>query len=185
MSADILGLLVGDLISIPSALSQQWGLFSGGSPVVLADSIIEFEYKQNWTQSTYPIEQGSFTSYDKVANPFTAQLIFAKGGSDADREAFLSALQAIAGDYNLYDIVTPDAIYLDVNIGQQDYRRTASEGNGLIQVAVQVMEIRESATTTFTSTQSASGSDPVNDGTVQTTTPSASQQTAVDGIGAE
>ena len=162
--------LTGDLIGLALlGLPPIWGIFFSGIPVVIADSIVEMEFKRNWSQSTYPIEQGGFQNYDKVANPASIQLILSKGGSASDRELFLDALNLVAGNLLLYDVITPDQVYLDYNIAQLDYRRTATQGNGLLQVAIQLLEIRESAQTDFTNTQSPASADTQSNGNTNPT----------------
>ena len=82
-------LLVSDLVNQFAAIfGPQRGIFLEGIPVVTAESVISFEYRQDYTIADYPVEGGVFESYDKVQVPFLAKIRFAQGGSTADREAF-------------------------------------------------------------------------------------------------
>jgi hypothetical protein len=83
------------------------------------------------------------------------------GGSD-----LLDSVAAIAGDLNLYNVRTPEATYADVNVVHYDYRRTARNGVGLIEVDVWVREVRVTGLSTFGNTALPSGADPANLGTV-------------------
>ena len=165
--------------SITAALglaSNQWGVFDQNhNPIILADSVVEVAYRRDFQISDYPIEQGGFSSYNKVRIPFDARVTFAKGGMDSDRAAFLSSIQSVAGDLNLYNVICPDDQFLNVNVMHVDYRRRAQNGVGLLLVEVWLQEIRISATSSFTNTASPSGADPVNVGTVQTTAPTAAE----------
>lgn len=153
----------------------QWGIYSGGLPVVVADSVISLEYKQEWTISDYPVEQGGFESFDKVALPFDARVRFSAGGSELSREVLLSSIAAIAGTLELFSVVTPEVFYPNVTIRHYDYRRTSTNGLGLIIVDVWCEEVRQSANTDATSTASfdgsatsqSSGASQINGGTVQ------------------
>jgi hypothetical protein len=100
----LLPLLTSDAASLfaGSSLDRQWGIFLGGAPVIVADTVIGFDYRQQWALSDYPVERGGFETYDKVATPFDGRLRFAAGGSAANRAALLASLEAIAGDLNLY-----------------------------------------------------------------------------------
>ncbi len=159
--------LTTDIISFPViSFGSQWGLFLDGAQITTWDAVISFDYKQDWTIATYPIEEGGFVNYDKVSNPFEARFTFAKGGSNADREAFLSAWSLAASSLSLYSISTPDQVYIDVNISHWDYNRTATQGNGLLSIDVWTMEIRESANTTFANTNAPSAAATVNNGNV-------------------
>lgn len=157
-------------------LGPQWGIFLDGSPIIQTEIIASFEYRQEWVVADYPIEEGSFESYDKVATPFDARFRFAAGGSLAARQALLDSIAAIAGDTNIYDIVTLEEVYPSVSIHHYDYRRESGTGRGLLVVDVWCSEVRV-ATTSYagSATQAASGTDPTNSGTVQGTAPTPSQ----------
>lgn len=181
-----LGLLRGDVASAILGLgAPQWGIFSSsGSPVVLADNVLTMEYRQDWSIADFPIEQGGFESYDKVNNPFMARIRFGCGGSVERRQAFLNSISNIAGDLKLYNVVTPEQVYLNVNIARYDYKRSADSGLGLMQVEVHLLEIRQNTATAFSATKSPSGASPTNNGTVQAVTPAGKISSAIAGVGA-
>lgn len=164
-------LLTQDAISTPQSVpAQKWGLYSQGEPVILADNVIEIEYKQNWAIADYQMEEGAFESYDKVSNPFEIALAFSCGGSIDQRQQFLDSIKNIAGDLNLYDVYTPEENYLNVNISHYDYKRTATNGMGLIVVNIYVQQIRITTTSPFNNTTNVGSNARVNDGVAQTTT---------------
>jgi len=137
--ADVLGLFYG-------FTREQWGIYQGGGLVVAADTVTAFSYKQSWSVSDFPLERGAFESYDKVQVPFDARFTFVAGGSSARRQALLDSLAAIAGNLELYTVVTPDAVYGPVTITNYDYDRAANHGLGLLSVDVWTLEVRETAT---------------------------------------
>jgi len=184
LSAFTQNVLTADTATFPINQTQpQWGIFQDGQPVVLADNVASFEYKQAWTISDYPVEQGGFESYDKVNSPFDVRLRFSRGGSEQDREEFLASIEDIAGTTDLYDVVTPERTYSSVNINNYAYSRTALNGVGLMVVEIWGQEIRVTATADFTNsnTKSADGADTANDGTVQPASPTP-QQSALSSI---
>lgn len=151
-------LLAADALGIfSSGLSQQWGLYKDGLPVIIADSVVSFDYRQDWTISSYPLEEGAFESYDKVQQPFDVRLRFVTGGSEADREAMLSTVANAAASLDLLDAVTPEAIYNSVNVVHQDYKRD-KERVGMIVIDVWLKEVRVTATSAFGNTQSTQNS---------------------------
>lgn len=169
-------LLVTDLLILfPGALTPQWGIFLDGEPIIVPDTIVNFEYKQDWSIMEYPIEQGSFETYNKVQHPFETRLRMSTGGTKAARQAFLAQLQAIAGDLNLYDVVTPEIVYPSCNIMHVDYRRAAQQGANMITVDVWLKQINDNVETTFSNTQQPDGASPVSGGNVQPVTPTTSQ----------
>src|SRR5258708_40358358 len=98
-------LLVADVLSaLSSALfGPQWGIFKDGIAVVIADSVITVDYKQDWTIATFPVEQGGFESYDKVSNPFDVRVRVASGGFEVARQALLESIEAVANSLDLFD----------------------------------------------------------------------------------
>jgi len=145
-------LLVADAISVFGLFDQQrWGLFKNNLPVVVADNVVSFDFKQDYTVSNYPLEQGAFESYDKVTVPFDVRLQFSMGGSELDRQEFLQSITAIAGTLDLFDAVTPEQVYPSVNVVHCDYRRTSGSGLGLLVVDVWCLQVRVTAQTSFSS----------------------------------
>lgn len=160
-------------------LPPQWGIFAqSGKTVVTADAVKGFEYKQDWSLADYPIEDGGFETYDKVQTPFSVRVQFISGGSFSNRQALINSVKAIAADLNLYDVVTPEATYMSCNVMHYDYKRTATNGAGLIEVDVWLQEIRVRTPATLSTTQP-SGTDAVSGGQVQTTDTTPAQSQAV------
>lgn len=174
-TADGAGVLAG-------AVGQQWGIFKDGAPVVVAETVVTLDYRQTWSISDYPLEEGAFESYNKVHLPFDARVQFASGQSDAAREELLNSISAIAPTLELYDVVTPEVVYQSVNVNHYDYRRSSTNGVGLLKVDVWLQQVRVTATAAFSNTKSPSGASAVNGGTVQTTTPTQPQAAQAAGV---
>jgi hypothetical protein len=156
--------------------APQWGIFLNGQAVVEADTITTFSYQQDWAVADYPIEGGGFESYDKVNTPYRAEIQFVTGGSITKREALLASIAAIGDTLTLYDVVTPEAVYQGVNVEHYNYRRTSTNGLGLMIVNVGVLEIREDNTSNnFQNPADPSGFKAAPAGNVQSQTPAAGQ----------
>lgn len=165
--------LPADQITATAGINR-WGIYTkGGVRALKPDSVTAVNYSFEYHIADFPIEEGGFESYDKVAMPFDAMVVMTKGGKLADRRAFLSALEDIKADRELYNVVTPERTYLSVNIVGARIDRSREQGAGLISVEVRLREIRENVTTAFSSTTDPSSADVKNDGAVQTTTPTA------------
>jgi hypothetical protein len=167
-----LRLLIGDapgIITDPAAI--RWGIFLDGNSVIEAESVASFEYRQEWTISNYPVEEGAFQSYDKVATPFDVRLRFSQGGSEEDRFIMLSSVEDVVNSLSLYDAVTPERTYQSVNFMHYDYKRTNENGAGMLIVEMWGTEIRVTGKAAFSNTASPSGTAAVNAGVVQTSGP--------------
>lgn len=176
-------LLVADTVAslFAGAGEPQWGIFLDGLAIIPYDSEVSFDYKKDYSVSDYTIEQGGFESYDKVEHPFDVKIRLATGGSLANRQAFLAALDAVIADTNLYDAVVPETVYTDVNFTHYDLHREAQRGATLLIVDLWGIQIRQAGSSTFssTNTQQPSGANTVAAGGVQTQPTSAAQITAV------
>lgn len=176
--ANVATVLAADVFQFVSSLFvPQWGIFFGGVPVVLADNVVTVDFKQEFSISNFPIEQGAFESYDKVGSPFEAKVRFSAGGSILSRRALIDSVNAVSVSLDLFDIVTPEETYRSVNVFHYDYHRSADRGAGLIVIDVWCQEIRQNAVAAFSNTQAPSGASPVSGGTVQTS-PATSGQDA-------
>jgi hypothetical protein len=175
--ANVATLLVADVFQFVSSLFvPQWGIFFAGVPVILADNVVSVDFKQEWSISNYPVEEGAFESYDKVNSPFEARVRFSAGGSIFERKALIESVNAVANSLSLFDVVTPEETYRNVNVYHYDYHRSADRGAGLIVIDVWCLEVRTSAVAAFSNTQSPSGASPVSGGAVQAQ-PATSDQT--------
>jgi hypothetical protein len=177
LGGNLVSLLAGDALALfAGAIGiSPWGIYYGGIPVVLADNVAAFSYKRGATIADYPIEGGAFVSYDKVQTPFDARFTFTAGGSQIKRQAFLAGLEALVGDTNTYNVVTPDAVYAGVNIVNVDYQRTAVNGVGLVTASVWALQVRSAPLALLTNVIDPSSAGQVNGGPVQVSPASAVQ----------
>lgn len=166
--------LVADIVSY-FATGPQWGIFLNGVQAIKPDSVVDFTYKSEYTLSDYPVEQGAFQTYDKVQVPYDVRLRLSAGGSASKRQTFMTALETLKASLSLYTVMTPEFIYPSVNFTHIDYKRTATNGVGLIVADVWGLQVRQTATTAFSNTKSAAGASPVSNGTVQPVPPTNSQ----------
>jgi hypothetical protein len=178
-SAAITILTSDTLLGYGAGAPPLWGIYQNGAPVVIADTVTELDYRQEWSVADYPVERGGFESYDKVNTPFRIRIRFASGGSVANREALLASIAAIGDTLDLFDVVTPEAVYTSVNVERYDYRRSATNGLGLMIVDIDVLEIREDPGQNFQNTVSPSGFAAAPTSSVQSQTTTQSVPTGV------
>jgi hypothetical protein len=138
---------------------SQWGIFLNGAQAFPYNSVIDFDYKQDNQIADYPVEPSDgtqsvgFQSYDKVQLPFDVRVRVASGGQESDRQALLVAARAASSDLNLYDVVTPEDTYSSCNIAHVDWKRASMNGVGVVVVDFWFQEVRQTATSTFSNTQ--------------------------------
>jgi len=160
--------LTRDAPAVAAGARAAWGIYKPGGDLALKiDSVLALEPGREFRISDYPVEQGAFQSYNKVATPAETRITVTKGGTDTDRQGFLDTLDTLIESTDLFNIVTPDASFLDRNIVRYDYRRTNDHGATLLTVEIQTIEVRQSVQATFSDSKQPSGAKPANAGPVQ------------------
>lgn len=159
--------------------TPQWAITdSTGNTALSPDSVIEFEYRGEMKICSHPVEQGSFSSYNKIACPFDVRMVLScNGNGPMSRDQFLSAIETMRESTDLVSIVTPDDVYDNCNLVHVDYRRDARQGVSLIMVQLWFQEVRQGSSTT-TSTAQPDGADPSQQGQVSPINPTTQQQSA-------
>lgn len=177
----VLGAAVGAAQLVRSFLSKPvWGIFRTqdkavttvhGKPIVVPDSIIEFGYQKETSITSAPTQQGAFTDYNRVANPFETHLRMTKGGTEKERTTFIKQIDDL-DTIQLYDIFTPEKVYLKVNFTRFELTRRGAQGAyWLAEVDLYFREIR-TVTSQYTTTmidqpQDPSSTNVQNDGVQQ------------------
>lgn len=120
---------VSQFLGAATAAKPTWAILdANGNVIIQPDSFLDFDNSNEWKIADFPIQDGEFSSYNKVVIPYTASVKLSKGGSLQDRKNLLDKIQSIAGDTNLYSILTPEKQYPDVNILRYAIRRLGREG---------------------------------------------------------
>lgn len=174
---------ISSLLWRASMSPPSWGVFDDqGNQVLFPDSVLEFSNRQEYEISNFPVQAGSFASYNKVIQPFLVQLRFSKGGTQDDRSAFLQALDSLAQSIDLFTITTPERVYLNVNLERYEVIRRGAKGAYFLTEVdayfTQVLQVQPQYTTTAVQLPNASTSsaEPVsNVGSVQSTTPTSQE----------
>lgn len=177
-----------DILFQATKAAPVWGVFnSQGNRVIDADNVMEFDYRNEYTISNFPVQQGAFASYNKVAHPFETSIVLTKGGSELDRALFLQQCQTVSDSLDTYYIFTPERDYLNVNCTRMQLSRKDVKGAFFLVVELfftQIVEVDaqySASGSQGTSTANAANPDalpPVNNGTVQALPPTAQTQTA-------
>lgn len=164
-----------------------WGVFDSANVSVLAaDSIMDFGWRPEYRVSNYPVQQGEFASYNKVRLPFVCSVVAAKGGTLAQRNAFLQQVDALVASLSLYTIITPEKSYVSVNVERAELSRRGSGNAHYFDVELfftQIIEVAPQYSTTAGAPSTANASvasaiPTTNRGLNTAQTPSTAVQTA-------
>ena len=136
----------------------------------VVDSFLDLKYNHDSKVSDFPVELGAFTSYNKVLEPAKAKIRLAAGGK-ALMAPFMSALEHEVAAANLYNIYTPEMVYLSMTLEKVGYPREQEHGRNMIVADLEFVQVRQVSPsyTTIKSPAKPVSSSRVNCGLVQPT----------------
>jgi hypothetical protein len=182
---------IGNLALIGAGALRQLGLIGDpkvwqilkkdGKPMITPDSVLALEYRGEAKIATYPVEGGTFGSYNKVQTPADLHIVMTCAGKAMTRDIFLARMEWMRISTELMQIVTPDESYMSMCLTGYDYRRTSTNGVTLLTVNASFTEVMETASTTYTQTAKPSGAATVNNGSTKAEAPSPAVAPAMTG----
>ncbi|AVQ10320.1 hypothetical protein [Myoviridae environmental samples] len=122
-----------------------WGVFNSGSTsrAIELSSVVEVDVSADSRVSDYPVQTGSFVSYNKVANPNFITLRVTKDGSETSRVELLQWLEENKKDTTLFDILTPESRYSSMTLVGYRLSRSARSGAAMIVADTLWQEVRQ------------------------------------------
>lgn len=111
-----------------------------GNKVLNWDSCISFVYKNSSTITEAPQESGAFISYNKVGSPF---IINTRGTSlkSGDRKKFIEEANGLLLSLELYDFITPEQTYKNVNLTALSNAKEATAGYSIVAIDFTFQEV--------------------------------------------
>lgn len=133
----------GNPLGDPAAFTGLTGdaLEAAGLGVTLSTNAVD--YSKETKISDFPLERGSFASYNKVETPASPIVTLCLSGSENNRRTFLDAIDKAVKSTDLYSVVTPEVVYLEYSIEKYNYSRRSSKGATLLVVEINLKEIRQ------------------------------------------
>lgn len=134
-----------------------------------------------------PIEEGSFTSYNKTTEPISISIEAMMQGESTELQSTLTRLVDIQNGTEKLSVSTPYYEYPNMTLESIDYEMSTANGLGFLAVKLSLKEIREVeaaysevSADAITTTQAASPSDvsAVDTGTVATQAPTEAEAEA-------
>lgn len=140
----ILGNLVGaayDFLFPP----PKWGIyFPGTSDIAMhVSSVVELDISGEAVVSNYPIERGSFTTYNKVLQPMYFGLRITRDGAEYLRSDMANWLMRERDEQSLFDVVTPTYTWQNVTLVSFREVKNARSGAAMMTVDCVFQEVRE------------------------------------------
>jgi len=128
----------------PPAFMNDWNLYgTDGIAVFDIDTCIDFKMDAQSKVSMFPVEKGSFTSYNKVQEPYRVKVQLSVGGDPTRIQDMIDTLEKIRKSTDLYHLVTPEATYLSCTLDKYSYERTRTDGKNLLTAHLDLLEVRQ------------------------------------------
>ena len=114
-----------------------------GTYALQPDSFVKFEFKEDHKICSYPVENGSFSSYNKITMPYEIKMTVTKGGIFAITP-FINQIKELLDSTKILAIVTPDSTYASASLTNFTYRKEAKNGAVLLIADLTFQEVRVS-----------------------------------------
>ncbi|ASC05187.1 phage baseplate protein [Acetobacter pasteurianus] len=179
-----------------SDAASHWGIFDASKNRVLAAAhVISLDGQSSYRISDAPLEEGAFSSYNKVTAPSIYRILVICDGSEIGggglsdlvsmysignfknaltgsgdmyvRKDFLDTLEALEQDTNLYSVATPEKVYRNVNILGSRWSRSSRGGITMPAVEIALQTVRLTATSSFSNAHEPQGQPLQTNGVVQ------------------
>lgn len=146
--------------------------------------IFEMDVRNGGSVVSSPVEEGSFTSYNKTTEPLEIMAVLSFNGSDSYLQSVLDNLRTLKESVTTFSIETPAYEYQNMTLQNFDHSWRREQGRGVLYVHCVFIEIREvqvaytETAITQANTKDASATSTVNGGLKQAQTPNTAQETA-------
>jgi hypothetical protein len=125
-----------------SKATPVWGVFdSSGNLAIAPQSIAAFGMRSEWRISDYPVQDGTFASYDKVTVPREIMVRMMIGKTLQDRVAFELACETVAASLDTYTIITPEKSYQNMNCLRHEVNRVETKGAYFIEAEMYFRQV--------------------------------------------
>lgn len=116
--------------------APKWGIYIRGAEVsdVSFSSIAAVDMSAEAVVSDYPIESGSFVSYNKVVRPDLFRVEIVRDGKPEERELLLKWLERNKNQPKLFDVVVPERRWTNATLVSYRIARSANSGVAMLKV---------------------------------------------------
>lgn len=144
--------LIKDVLSkVPfaNALFGSWNIYDHKTDreITSFDTFLGYTYQDDASIPSHSIEEGGFSTYNKIVDPATITVILAKSGFPAEIRYTLEDLERYAQSTDTIDIVLPFRSYLNYNISSISHSIQEGDAVSRLVVELKLTEIRETTLT--------------------------------------
>lgn len=124
---------------------KQWGIFMPGTTesAVEVSSVFSIDIRAEARVSDYPIQTGSFTTYNKMRLPNLFSVRITQDGDETKKAMFLAWLELNCGETSFFDVVTPDNRWPKSTLVSYRIEHSARSGATMLKADCVFEQIRE------------------------------------------
>lgn len=153
-----------------------------GSSIFGDAKVLDMGVEHNGTVVSVPIEEGSFTSYNKTGEPIKISNTLAFQGTAQYLQSTLNLLKKYRESMDKFSIVTPYCEYEDMTLESFSYTRDVTNGEGLLIVKIECVEIKE-VSVAYSSTDVSELPPPISEGEASNPSDSSTVDTGMTSTG--
>lgn len=123
----------------------KWGIyFPGTNDIAMhVSSVVELDISAEAVVSNYPLENGSFTTYNKVLQPKYFSLRITRDGAEYLQSDMQGWLERELDFPSLYDVVCPTKTWQNVTLASYREVKNSRSGAAMMTVDCLFQEVRE------------------------------------------
>ncbi|MDI2112086.1 phage baseplate protein [Commensalibacter nepenthis] len=148
------------------------------SDLLTESGVTALNYNKNFNITTAPVEQGKTIAYNLVEQPRQGQVTYVSTGTEKQRKLFETALETAQSKIILFELHTAERVMQNIKITGYSVNRSSSQGTQLVQYHITFQEILVSTIKSDLENTVEYFADSKNQGQLETTSPSGSQQQA-------
>lgn len=135
--------------NVTSASNNIWGVFdANNNPAFVVDTYMMLSPSASSKVSEFPVENGSFASFNKVQKPREVSIRVSLGGDPTAMTTLLEKFETLRLSTAMLSVVTPYAVYLNMVLTNYKNEHTSIKGASRIEADLKFEEIRQ-VTPTF------------------------------------
>lgn len=120
-----------------------WALKKNGADLLSITSFLSASITSGGSVVSAPVEEGSFTSYNKTADPLAVKIEAAFQGTKAELQTILGSLESLKESTDTFSIVTPYAEYENMTLASYQFESRTENGVGVLFVTMDTEEVKE------------------------------------------
>lgn len=120
-----------------------WALKKNGADLLSITSFLSASITSGGSVVSAPVEEGSFTSYNKTADPLAVKIEAAFQGTKAELQTILESLESLKESTDTFSIVTPYAEYENMTLASYQFESRTENGVGVLFVTMDTEEVKE------------------------------------------